>query len=118
MCTGEVATHNQVIKVIDKTPPSLQCPDEHDIKFGVTKKVGYQDCTIRVRLPWIQVEDDCSTSNNTNLYVWTTDNNGNVIIVNTMDEDVISTSTLPLDLITPSPTQSDRRLRQQGRMHC
>ncbi|MCB9312051.1 MAG: T9SS type A sorting domain-containing protein [Lewinellaceae bacterium] len=96
MCTGEVATHNQVIKVMDKTPPSLTCPDEHDIKFGNTNQIGYQDCTLRVRLPWIQVEDDCSTSNNTTLYVWTTDNDGNVIIVSNMDSEGYFNFDLPV----------------------
>ncbi len=87
MCSGEVGTHVQTIKILDKTGPVLSCPDEHDITYGTTNQQGYQDCTVRVYMPWIQVEDDCSTSNNTNLYVWTTDNNGNVIIVNTMNAD-------------------------------
>ncbi|HRW76639.1 MAG TPA: hypothetical protein P5563_12090, partial [Saprospiraceae bacterium] len=87
MCTGEIGTHIQTIKVLDKNPPVLTCPDEHDIVFGTTSQQGYQECTVRVYMPWIQVEDDCSTSNNTTLYVWTTDNNGNVIIVNTMNAD-------------------------------
>ncbi len=85
MCTNDLSSHTQVIKVVDKTPPVLTCPDIHDIKIGTTKKIGYQECTSEVQMPWIQVTDDCSTTNNMTFYVWTTLPNGPIVIISTMN---------------------------------
>ncbi|MBP6184103.1 MAG: T9SS type A sorting domain-containing protein [Saprospiraceae bacterium] len=85
MCTNDISSHTQVIKVTDKTAPVLTCPDIHDIKIGATKKIGYQECTAEVQMPWIQVTDDCSTTNNLTFYVWTTLADGSIVIVNTMN---------------------------------
>jgi hypothetical protein len=84
MCTGDIAEVDQVIKVTDKTPPLLFCPAEHDIKVGGTKK-AQKGCTANVMMPWIQVTDDCSTTNNITFYVWTTLPDGSLVIVNTMN---------------------------------
>ena len=85
MCTGDTGSHTQIIKVLDKTPPVMTPPNEHDIKIGATQKVGYQDCTANVMLPWIQNTDDCSTTNNITFYAWTTLPNGTIVIVNTIN---------------------------------
>ena len=116
MCTGEVATHNQVIKVMDKTPPSLTCPDEHDIKFGSTNQVGYQDCTLRTpamdpgrrRLLHEQQHDAVCLDNGQQWHV---------IIVSNMDSEGYFNFDLPVGF-DYLHLHGDRRLRQQGRMLC
>jgi subtilisin-like proprotein convertase family protein len=101
MCTGGIGKHDQIIKVLDKTPPVLFCPAEHDIKLGKTTKQG-KDCTVNVMMPWIQVTDDCSTTNNTTFYVWTTLPDGSIVIVNTMNAQGFFVFDLP---VQPAPHQ-------------
>jgi hypothetical protein len=85
MCTGNTGSHTQIIKVLDKTPPVMTPPDQHDIHVGATNKIGYQDCTAEVRLPWIQNTDDCSTTNNITFYAWTILPDGTVSIVSVLN---------------------------------
>lgn len=47
-CTGEVITHQQVIKVVDETPPFFTCPLEEDQEFLIT---GSFSCLGTITLP-------------------------------------------------------------------
>ncbi|MCO6486349.1 MAG: hypothetical protein J5I41_11305, partial [Saprospiraceae bacterium] len=102
MCTGEIGTHDQVIKVMDKTPPVLFCPEEHAIKVGKTQSNGYQGCTANVMMPWIQVTDECSTLDQMTFYVWTTLPDGSIVIVQEMNADGFFVFDLP---VQPAPHQ-------------
>ena len=54
--TTEIATHVQVIKVVDDQGPNLVCPDDMVVSTGQT------DCTANVILPAPSISDVCSNS--------------------------------------------------------
>ncbi|HFA48707.1 MAG TPA: T9SS type A sorting domain-containing protein [Bacteroidetes bacterium] len=56
-CTGEILYHTQVIAVMDKTPPTLTCPQAMTV--GTTSSVN---CEATVILPQVGISDDCSTN--------------------------------------------------------
>jgi hypothetical protein len=101
MCTGDIAKHDQTIMVKDKTAPVVFCPVAHDIKVGLTTK-SQKGCTANVMLPWIQVTDDCSTTNNLTVYTWTTLPDGTVVIVDNMNAQGFYVFDLP---VQPAPHQ-------------
>ena len=67
-CTSEVFTHNQIIKLLDKTAPVIVCPSIPEI--GTTSN----SCAGNVQLPAALITDDCST-----FTVTTTTPNGVII---------------------------------------
>ncbi len=54
-CTNEVIRHNQIIKVLDTTAPTLSCPDDF------TVSTGYYSCDASLTLPLPELNDNCST---------------------------------------------------------
>ena len=53
-CSSDYTLHVQVIKVVDKTPPEISCPD--DITIGTSSN----SCDATVNLPFASAIDDCS----------------------------------------------------------
>ncbi|MCO6486286.1 MAG: T9SS type A sorting domain-containing protein [Saprospiraceae bacterium] len=82
-CASEIHSHIQIIKVLDKTPPIIICPEPDEVIVGPTMNNGFQDCTAYVMIPSMQVTDDCSTSNSITYFVWTTHPDGSIVIANT-----------------------------------
>ena len=78
-CTGQIATHDQIIKVLDQVGPTLTCPTPDQIIVqSYSKPSAYYGCTAHVLLPWVPVSDNCSTFNNMDVVVCTKDAKGNV----------------------------------------
>ncbi len=76
-CTGEIAKHDQIIKVLDKNGPTFTCPAPASILVeSFSKDNTYQGCTAHVLLPWVAIQDNCSTFNNIDVVVSTVDANG------------------------------------------
>lgn len=75
----------QVIKVVDKTAPVLNCNyDPHLIKVLSTQSgQGYQGCEAVVSFPPIQVSDNCSNYNQLTFLTYTYDINGIIYSVPT-----------------------------------
>jgi subtilisin-like proprotein convertase family protein len=57
-CTDEIATADQIIKVMDKTGPTLTCPE------AITAGTNTGNCSADVMLPLAAVIDDCSSIDN------------------------------------------------------
>lgn len=61
-CSKEIAKHDQIIKVLDKTAPVVTCPNASNIHVEYyTPGVGKSPCTAHIVLPWPVVTDNCST---------------------------------------------------------
>jgi subtilisin-like proprotein convertase family protein len=76
--TPPMATGIQVIKVVDKEGPVLNCNiDPHKIKVLSSQSApGYQGCTSTVQFPAIQVSDNCSNYNQLTFLTYTYDSKG------------------------------------------
>lgn len=57
-CTSQTINHNQIIKVLDKTAPTLNCQNSIQIS------TGNDDCFGSLIIPNPTVNDNCSTNNN------------------------------------------------------
>ena len=76
-CTGQILKVDQVIKVLDKVGPTFNCPSASSILVSsFNKSSQYQGCTAHVLLPWVPIQDNCSTFNNISVVVSTVDANG------------------------------------------
>ena len=76
-CTGQIATYQQIIKLLDKFGPDFVCPTPAQINvIGYTKPNQYHGCLALVQLPWIPISDNCSTFNNIDVVVSTVDAKG------------------------------------------
>jgi len=79
-CGGNpvMRTAIQIIKVIDKEAPTLDCNyDPHNIKVLNTQTgPGYTGCYATVSFPAIQVSDNCSNYNDLVFLTYTYDKNG------------------------------------------
>ncbi len=76
--TPPMATAIQVIKVVDKEAPTVNCNfDIHKIKVLSSQSgPGYQGCTSTVQFPSIQVSDNCSNYNQLAFLTYTYDSKG------------------------------------------
>ncbi len=76
-CNGVIDQHQQIIKVIDKVAPVVTCPKPADVTIDYYNAGSqYQGCEAHVSLPWAPISDNCSTFNNINVQVVTTDAKG------------------------------------------
>ncbi len=57
-CTSQNITYTQTIKVLDKTAPTLNCPNE------IQLSTGDDDCFGSLIIPSPNVNDNCSSTNN------------------------------------------------------
>lgn len=57
-CTSQNISHTQIIKVLDKTGPTLVCPNPIQVS------TGNDDCFGSMIVPTPNVSDNCSSSNN------------------------------------------------------
>jgi len=57
-CSSQNITHTQTIKVLDKTAPTIICPNDIDLS------TENDDCFGSLIIPSLNVNDDCSGSNN------------------------------------------------------
>ena len=76
--TPPMATGIQVIKVVDKEGPKVNCNfDVHKIKvLGSQAGPGYQGCASTIEFPAIQVSDNCSNYNQLTFATYTYDEKG------------------------------------------
>ena len=73
-CTGQIAKYDQIIKVLDKVGPTFTCPSASAIIIeSLHKDSKYNGCNATVLLPWVAIQDNCSTFNNVDVVVSTKD---------------------------------------------
>lgn len=77
MCSGTVTSQIQVIKVVDKSGPTLICPTDPEHQVKVVEYLsgpGYNGCLAVVKFPQIQIADNCSSYTKLKFSVTTTIN--------------------------------------------
>ena len=72
-CTGTIVTIDQLIKVLDQVGPSFNCPLSSQVLIdGYDVNNQYVGCTAHVLIPWVPMSDNCSSNNNIDVVVSTT----------------------------------------------
>lgn len=92
MCSGQVSSQIQVIKVLDKQGPTLTCPTNPDHQVQILNYLSgpnHNGCLAVVRFPQIQIWDNCSSYANMtftvstviNGFVYSVPSNGGILTV-------------------------------------
>jgi hypothetical protein len=92
MCNGVIATHTQIIKVVDKQGPTLICPTDPTHQIVILDYLTgphHPTCMAVVKFPQIQIQDNCSSYANltfsittvVNGFVYSIPTNGGVMTV-------------------------------------